>query len=151
MLALALTACSSVASPAPSGSSMAPMSMPGNGSNAPIVSSAPSPSGPVRCAVTPDASPSATVKIFLNDVSIFNFTHPVTIKAGQAVVFMNPNGAPHTITEGTYGKAAANACVNVGIASNTNVTVTFYQAGTYQITCKPHPPMQTSVIVEEGP
>jgi plastocyanin len=130
---------------------MAPMSMPGTVSTAPSASSAPSPSGPVRCAVTPDAKPSATIKIFTNNVGIFNYSDPVTIKAGQAVVFMNPNGSPHTITEGTDGKATANACVNVGIASDANVIVTFYQPGTYQITCRPHPPMQTSVIVTPAP
>jgi len=98
--------------------------------------------------VTPDASPSATIKIFTNNVGIFNYSDPVTIKAGQAVAFMNPNGSPHTITEGTYGQAAADACVNVPIANNSSVIVTFYLPGTYQITCKPHPPMQTSVTVQ---
>jgi plastocyanin len=98
--------------------------------------------------LTPDASPSATINIFTNNVGIFNFSDPVTIKAGEAVAFVNPNGSAHTITEGIDGKPAANACVNEGIASDTTLIVTFYEPGTYQITCRPHPPMQTSVIVE---
>jgi plastocyanin len=150
-LTLALTACSSVASPTPSSSSMPPMSMASTVSTTPSTSTAPSPSGPVRCAVTPNAAPSATVKIFTDNVGFFNFSDPVTVKAGQAVVFKNPNGSPHTITEGTNGQAVAGACVDAPIASNANVTVTFYQPGTYQITCIPHPSMQTSVIVKPAP
>jgi plastocyanin len=105
----------------------------------------------VRCAATPDASPNATIEITsvpLGDGSTFSFGDPVTIKAGQVVVFTNGNTAPHTITEGTGGEAAAGACVDVPIATNTDVTVTFLQPGDYQITCKPHPYMQTSVHVE---
>jgi plastocyanin len=145
-LMVALAACTSTASPGSSTSSTAPMSMPATAAS--TVSAAPSPSGPVRCAVTPDATPSATINIFTNNVGIFNFSDPVTIKAGEAVAFVAPNGSAHTITEGVDGKAAANACVNEGIASGTTLIVTFYEPGTYQITCRPHPPMQTSVIVE---
>jgi plastocyanin len=72
----------------------------------------------------------------------------VTIQAGQAVAFANGNNGPHTITEGTLGQAAANACVNVPIAPSETVTVTFYGVGDYPITCKPHPPMQTAVDVK---
>jgi plastocyanin len=147
-LILVLAACNGVASPAASSSSTAPMSMPVSVSATPSVSTAPSPSGPVRCAVTPDAAPSATIKIFTDNVGIFNFGDPVTIKAGQAVAFTNGNGAAHTITEGTYGQAVAGACVDVPIANSASVIVTFYLAGTYQITCKPHPIMQTSVLVQ---
>ena len=124
-----------------------PTSIGGSLSAAPSFSTAPSPSGPMRCAVTPTRLRGATIEITGNSFG-FNFGAPVTIKAGQAVVFTNGNGAPHTITEGTLGKAAANACVNVPIANNASVTVTFYQPGTYQITCQPHPIMQTSVLVQ---
>jgi plastocyanin len=147
-LILVLAACSTVASPAPSSSSLPSMSMPSTVSTAPSVSSVPSPSGPVRCAVTPDASPSATIEITADSLGFFHFGEPVTIKAGQAVVFTNGNGSPHTITEGTSGEAVADACVDVPIANNASVIVTFYQPGDYPITCRPHPPMQTSVLVE---
>ncbi|MGZ6213918.1 MAG: cupredoxin domain-containing protein [Candidatus Limnocylindria bacterium] len=98
--------------------------------------------------MTPDASPSATIEIVKDSLGFFNFGDPVTIKAGEAVVFTNGNASPHTITEGTYGQAVPDACIDVPIANDTSVTVTFYVAGTYKITCKPHPPMQTSVIVQ---
>jgi plastocyanin len=145
---LALAACSSVASPAPSRSSTPLMSMAGTATTAQSVSIAPSPSGPVRCAVTPDASPSATIKAFTDPLGDFNFGPPVTIKVGQAVAFTNGNNSPHTITEGTEGHAVAGACVDVPIANSASVIVTFYQPGIYQITCQPHPRMRTSVSVQ---
>ncbi len=137
VLTMVLAACSGAVSASPG--STPPMSMGSSLSTAPSVSTAPSPSGPVRCAVTPGASPSATIKAGQDKLGLFIFSDPVTIKAGQAVVFTNGNGSPHTITEGTNGEAAADACVNVPISPNTSVTVTFYLPGTYQITCKPHP------------
>jgi plastocyanin len=146
VLTLVLAACSSTASPTPDASMPSSMSMAGAVST--VAAPSASPAGPVRCAVTPDASPSATIQIVKDSLGFFNFDAPATIRAGQAVVFTAPNGSPHTLTEGTYGKAADNACVNVGIANDTSVTVTFYQPGTYQITCRPHPPMQTSVTVQ---
>jgi plastocyanin len=138
---LVLAACSGAGS-APS--SMPPMSM---GSTA-SASTAPNPSGPLRCAVTPDVSPSATIKITTDKLGIYQFGAPVTIKVGQAVVFSNGNNAPHTITEGSNGQAATNACVDVGISQSAKVTVTFYLAGDYHITCRPHPPMNTAVHVK---
>lgn len=148
VLALVLAACSSAVSPTPSASTAASMSTAGAVSTVPSVSTAQSPSGPLRCAVTPDASPSATIGVTKDSLGFFDYGDPVTIKTGQAVVFTNGNGAPHTITEGTYGEAAAGACVNVPLANNTSVIVTFYQPGTYQITCRPHKVMQTSVLVQ---
>jgi plastocyanin len=144
VLALALGACSSASTISPSASTTAE----GGSSPAPSISTAPSPSGPLRCAVTPDASPSATIEVVTDSHGIFNFGDPVTIKAGQAVAFTNGNGAAHTITEGTYGEAVPNACVNEPIAINTTVIVTFYEPGDLQITCHPHPIMQTSVRIE---
>lgn len=118
--------------------SMGPVSIPPAASHA----------GAIRCAVTPDASPSATITATKDVVGIFEWTDPVTIKAGQAVAFVNPNGSPHTVTEGSNGVAVADPCVDAPLSSNKTVLVTFYLPGTYQITCRPHAPMQTSVIVQ---
>jgi plastocyanin len=90
----------------------------------------------------------ATIKITADSVGIFHFGDPVTIEAGQAVAFTSRTGESHTMTEGTNGQLVADAWVNVPIATNMSVVVTFYQPGTYQITCIPHPSMQTSVIVQ---
>jgi plastocyanin len=147
-LAFVLAACGSSASSSPEAGGMASMSMGTAASPTAKVSAAPSPTGPVRCTVTPNATPSATIAITTDKLGIFQFGDPVTIKAGEAVLFTNPNGSPHTITEGTFGEADADACVNEPLASNSTVIVTFYIAGVYPITCRPHPPMQTSVTVE---
>jgi plastocyanin len=113
-------------------------------------SSSPSASSPgasqaaaARCAVTPDASPSATNKIVGKA-----FGADVTITAGQAVAFVNNAGIAHTVTEGTNGTAASNACVDEPIAAGGTNVVTFTQAGDYQITCKIHASMHTVVHVQ---
>ncbi len=126
---------------------MAPMSM-GSEATASSASTAPTPSGPLRCAVTPDASPSATIGVTSDSLGFFSFGAPATIKAGQAVAFTNGIGTRHTVTEGTYGQAAPNACVDVSLPTHSTVIVTFYQPGTYQITCRPHKVMQTSVTIQ---
>jgi plastocyanin len=126
---------------------MPPMSM-GIESIEPSVSIAGSPSGPLRCAVTPDATASATIEITTDELGFYHFGAPVSIEAGQAVAFNNGNAAPHTITEGTYGVAVDDPCVNEPLAQNASVTVTFYEVGEYPITCRPHPVMQTAVTVQ---
>lgn len=128
-LAVALAACSS-ASPSQSAA----------------VSESAAPSASVaaaRCAFTPEGSPSATVQI-----ASFAFGDDVTVSAGQAVVFTNQDGAGHTITEGTGGQAADDACVDEPIGGGRSVIVTFNEPVDVQITCKIHPTMQTAVHVE---
>jgi plastocyanin len=95
-----------------------------------------------RCVVTPGASPQATVKI-----ANLAFGPAVTIKAGGAVVFINNDSTTHTVTQGTGGQAAANACVDEHVSVGQSVTVTFSQPGDYQITCTIHK-MQTVVHVQ---
>jgi plastocyanin len=105
-------------------------------------SSAPS-GGAARCEVTPDATAAAT-----NSIASFAFGDDVTVNAGQAVAFANGDGVGHTVTEGTGGTAAANACVDQPVAAGATVTVTFNEAGDFQITCKIHHTMQTVVHVQ---
>jgi plastocyanin len=96
-----------------------------------------------RCAETPDAAPSATV----------HWNIPVTggdptITAGQAVEFITTGPSP-TVTEGTNGKAAANACIDKVIGSDAaamSVVVTFYQPGDYSITCRKIPEEMHTVV-----
>jgi plastocyanin len=90
----------------------------------------------------PSATGNATVEI-----ANFAFGPAVTIKAGQSVVFTNKDGATHTVTEGTAGLAASNACVNAHLGRGGSVTVTFNQPGDYQITCTIQA-MQTVVHVQ---
>lgn len=71
-----------------------------------------------------------------------------TIKAGQAVEFVTTGPSP-TVTEGTDGKPAANACIDRTIGSHAasmSVVVTFYQPGDYSITCRKIPEDMHTVI-----
>jgi plastocyanin len=95
-----------------------------------------------QCAVTPGASPKATVKI-----ANLAFGPAVTVKTGDAVVFTNNDSTDHTVTQGTGGQAADNACVNEHVNVGQSVTVTFSQPGDYQITCTIHK-METVVHVQ---
>ena len=72
----------------------------------------------------------------------------LTIPAGTEVQFVNADGFAHTVTEGTDGQAVADPIVDEEIAQNGTVSVTFDEPGTYDITCKIHPSMQMTVIVE---
>ncbi len=145
VLTLALAACSSAASRTPGSSVAASMSMGSVASATPTATAVPSASqaASARCAVTADASPNATIKI-----ASFAFGPAVTITVGQVVAFTNQDGVAHTITEGTGGQAADNACVDEVAGAGSSVIVTFNQPGDYQITCKIHHTMQTVVHVE---
>jgi plastocyanin len=72
----------------------------------------------------------------------------LTIAAGTEVLFVNADGFAHTVTEGTDGQAVDDPIVDEEIAQNGTVSVTFDEPGTYDITCKIHPSMQMTVIVE---
>ena len=148
-LILALAACNS-SSPSPSlsaGASEPAASQPAASqpaaSEAAPSEAAPSEAGTARCELTPNASPSTTVTI-----SGSNFGDEVTITAGQAVAFTNDDPVGHTVTEGTGGTAAADACVDSPIGAGGTVVVTFNEAGDYQITCKIHATMQTVIHVQ---
>lgn len=149
LLALALAACST-ASPAASStptSSEAATSAGASASVTPTSSAAASASASqstgVRCAVAADASPSATVHI-----AGFSFGAAVTISTGQTVAFSNEDGVGHTVTEGTSGTAVADACVNNSVEPGGTLAVTFSQPGDYDITCRIHRTMQTTVHVQ---
>jgi plastocyanin len=138
-LALALASCSSV-SPSPSAAGAESQAA----ASQPAASEAgASQAGTARCALTADASPSATIEI-----ANTTFGDEVTITAGQAVAFTNNDSMGHTITEGTGGQAATDACVDEPIAAGETEVVTFSEPGDYQITCKIHSSMQTVVHVE---
>jgi plastocyanin len=137
-LVLALVSCSS-ASPSPSAAGAA---------SQPAVSEAqasqPAASqGAARCELTAEASPTATITI-----ANTSFGDEVTITAGQAVAFTNNDSVGHTITEGTAGQAAADACIDEPIEAGETEVVTFNEPGDYDITCKIHSSMQTVVHVE---
>ena len=146
-LVLLLAACNSSGSPSEEPGSQAPSSAaPASEppvSEPPASQAAPSEAASGRCALTPDASPSATITI-----SGKNFGDEITVAAGQAVAFTNADALGHTVTEGTAGQAAADGCVDSPVAPGGTVIVTFNEAGDFQITCKIHATMQTVVHVQ---
>lgn len=72
----------------------------------------------------------------------------LTIAVGTEVAFLNADGFTHTVTEGTDGQAVDDPIVDEDIEQNGTVRVTFDEPGTYEITCKIHPSMQMTIIVE---
>lgn len=156
LASLALAACTSAGPPAsvsssigpgPSASqvstSQAPASQAASASVAPP-SQAPSASyaGTARCALTPDALPSASV--YWN----FHGQGTATIQAGQAVVFTTTDEQGTTVTEGTNGIAAADACIDAPLASGSGLVVTFYQPGDYNLFCRIASTMHTVIHVK---
>jgi hypothetical protein len=104
----------------------------------------PSESSPqsLGCAITPNASPSATI-VLIHQA----FGEPVKVTRGEAVAFSNQTNTSHTITEGTFGTAVPGACVNTTLRKGRDLIVTFSVPGDYAITCRRHPSMHTTVHV----
>ena len=72
----------------------------------------------------------------------------LTVTPGTEVTFVNSDGTPHTVTEGSNGTPADGARFDEQIAAGAEVNVTFDEAGTYEITCTLHPSMNMTVTVE---
>ena len=62
----------------------------------------------------------------------------LTVSLGTEVVFINEDSFAHTITEGTDGDVVDDPIVDDEIAAG-GESVTFDEAGTYDITCEIHP------------
>jgi plastocyanin len=73
----------------------------------------------------------------------------LTIAAGTEVVFENEAPFDHTVTEGTGGQAVDDPIVDVAVAAGGELSVTFEEPGTYDITCTIHPTMQLTITVED--
>ena len=72
----------------------------------------------------------------------------LTVAPGTTVTFVNNDTSPHTVTEGSDGTPADDARFDEDVADGEQVTVTFDEAGTYEITCTLHPEMNMTVTVE---
>ena len=95
------------------------------------------------CALTPDATPDATIVIEGRA-----FASTVIVRAGEAVAFVNRDSTRHTVTEGIGGHADyQTACVQTRLDPHESTAVTFLQPGDYPITCTIHAKMQTIVHV----
>ena len=72
----------------------------------------------------------------------------ITVAAGTEVVFVNDDGAAHTVTEGTDGAAADDPLLDEELGAGESASFTFEEPGTYDITCLFHPTMNMTVTVE---
>ena len=87
--------------------------------------------------------------------SSFNGATSITITAGQSVTFDDSSGGTHDLVTGTSGQfTAATGAPNefstkdgLDLSAGDKKTVTFKNAGTYQITCTIHPSMQATITV----
>lgn len=75
-------------------------------------------------------------------------TAELTVPAGTEVTFVNDDAAPHTVTEGSDGETAADPIMDAEVAAGESTSFTFDEPGTYQITCRFHPTMNMTVVVE---
>jgi plastocyanin len=88
-------------------------------------------------------------------VGVFSGSTSITVKAGDVVTFDDTSGSVHYLVIGTNGTfaAAAGAPDQLNNANGDmfnggdKQTITFANAGTFQITCKIHPSMQATVTV----
>jgi plastocyanin len=100
---------------------------------------------PTQSAPASEATGS-TASVMLMD---FQFdTTTLTVSAGTTVTFMNHDPADHTVTEGIDGALADGAFVDELVEAGASVDVAFDEAGTFNITCRIHPDMNVTVIVE---
>lgn len=68
----------------------------------------------------------------------------LTIAAGTTVTFTDTSG--HTVTEGEDGVAAEDPIIDE--QGGSDITFTFDEPGTYNITCTIHPTMNMTITVE---
>lgn len=134
-LALALAACADAGGGSPTAA-------------APEETSAPASSAPVSASAAPmsEAPTGESVEVALTG---FAFDpDAITVAAGTEVVFVNDDGAAHTVTEGTDGAAADDPLLDEELGAGESATFTFDEPGTYDITCLFHPTMNMTVTVE---
>lgn len=106
---------------------------------------------------TPSGASSATT-ISMGGSS-FTAGTSITVKAGQAVTFDDPNdgGGIHNLVTGTKGTFKAEAGAPSEFASQSGINfnpgdnkmITFSTPGTYDITCTIHPSMQATITVTQ--
>jgi plastocyanin len=102
---------------------------------------------PSESAAAGSEAPAAGEETVRIDGSAFDPAE-LTVAVGTEVQFVNADGFAHTVTEGTDGQAVDDPIVDEEIAQNGTVSVTFDEAGTFDITCKIHPSMNMTITVE---
>ena len=99
----------------------------------------------------------STATVTVNSYNFVPNNGSVTIKAGQAVTFVDPvgTGGLHFLVTGTNGKLTPmpgappvlSTPNGMTINAGDSKTVTFANAGMFMITCTIHPYMEVTVVV----
>lgn len=98
---------------------------------------------------TPAGTPGAGgagAEVIIDDLAFGD--QEITVSAGTTVTWINNDSVGHTVTNGEDGQAAADAMFDEPIGVGEEVTVTFDEPGTYQVTCTIHPEMNMTVVVD---
>ncbi len=109
------------------------------------VSDAPASETPASEATT-DAPQPAAVEVRIQDPDFI--PERLTVALGTEVTWVNDDAYEHTVSEGTDGDVVDDPIVDEPIAAGGTLSVTFDEPGTYDITCRIHPTMQMTVVVE---
>ena len=132
------------AQPSPSPSAVA--------SGGPVASS--SPAGSIAATASAEASASAGASAAASgavttvDIVNSDFGPDLPVAAGTTVTWKNGDTYPHNATEGSDGKAAADALFDLQLAAGASDSYTFTQAGAYKVTCTLHPNMNMTITVQ---
>ena len=107
------------------------------------------PSATAEASSTPTATESAAPSTEEVTVERSQFVPgELTIAAGTVVTFVNLDSFAHTVTEGSGGQAADDPAADEMLEADASVDVTFDEPGIYEITCRFHPTMQMTIVVE---
>ena len=100
----------------------------------------PSPTG------TPSARPPDVV-----DLKDFKFVPArLTVRQGTTIRYVNGDRAEHTVTQGEDGEPAPGGAFDATLAIEATTPITFATPGEIKVTCKVHPTMNQTVVVEPG-
>jgi len=113
----------------------------------PSAEATPSATAEASSATTPTESAAASTEEVTVEGSQF-VPGELTIAAGTVVTFVNLDSFAHTVTEGSGGQAADDPAADEMLEAEASVDVTFDEPGTYAITCRFHPTMQMTIVVE---
>ena len=117
-------------------------------SGAPAGSASPAGSRAESASVEPSPSAGASGAVTMVEILNSDFGPDLTVAVGTTVMWMNGDSYAHTATEGSDGKAAADALFDLQLAAGASASYTFTEAGTYQVTCTLHPNMNMTITVQ---
>ena len=93
-----------------------------------------------------DGSPGTTDEVSIEALAFAE--QEITVPAGTTVTWVNNDSVGHTVTHGEDGQPASDAMFDEAIGVGEEVTFTFDEPGTYQVTCTIHPQMNMTVVVD---